>query len=106
MSIMYLKALKFFSSAKHNTIINEENVKKREQQLIYFKGFIPVDFLGYIDFSKRNDYIKEIGIFEKVQEDYHNFRVGSSKYGWEYKQKILKKFIGENPQFKDCVILE
>ena len=86
--------------------INKENVKKREQQLIHFKGFVPIDFLSYIDYSKRNEYLKQIGIFEKVQEDNHNFKVGCSKYGWEYNQKILKKFIGENPQFKDCVILE
>lgn len=81
-------------------------LKKREQQLIYFKGFVPIDFLSYIDYSKRNEYLKQIGMYDKMHEDYHNFRVGSSKYGLEYEQKILKKFIGENPQFKDCVILE
>ena len=86
--------------------INKENIKKREQQLIYFKGFVPIEFLSYIDSFKRYEYLKQIGRYDKMQEDYHNYRGGCSKYGWEYSQKILKKFIGENPQFEDCVILE
>lgn len=45
-------------------------------------------------------------MYDKMQEDYHNYRVGCSKYDWEYSQKILKKFIADNPQFEDCVILE
>ena len=55
---------------------------------------------------KRDDYLKQIGIIEKMQDDNHNFRVGCSKQAWKYSQKIQKKFIGENPQFEDCVILE
>ena len=30
-------------------------------------------------------------MYDKMQEDYHNYRVGCSKYCWEYSQKILKK---------------
>ena len=86
--------------------INKENVKKREQQLIHFKGFVPIDFLKYIDNFKRYDYLKQIGIFEKVQEDNHNFKVAYSKHGLSYKEKVLKKFIVDNPQFEDCVILD
>ena len=86
--------------------INKENIKKKEQQLIYFKGFVPIEFLSYIDSFKRYEYLKQIGMYDKMQEDYHNYRVGCSKYGWEYSQKILKKFIADNPQFEDCVILE
>ena len=86
--------------------INKENVKKREQQLIYFKGFIPIEFLSYIDSFKRYDYLEQVGIYEKVQEDNHNFKVAYSKHGLSYKEKVLKKFIVDNPQFEDCVILE
>ena len=86
--------------------INKENVKKREQQLIYFKGFVPIDFLKYIDNFKRYDYLEQVGRYEKVQEDNHNFRVAYSKHGLSYKEKVLKKFIADNPQFEDCVIFD
>ena len=86
--------------------INKENVKKREQQLIHFKGFVPIDFLKYIDNFKRYDYLEQVGIYKKVQEDNHNFKVAYSKHGLSYKEKVLKKFIVDNPQFEDCVILE
>ena len=71
--------------------INKENVKKREQQLIHFKGFVPIDFLKYIDNFKRYDYLEQVGIYEKVQEDNHNFKVAYSKHGLSYKEKVLNK---------------
>ena len=33
--------------------INKENVKKREQQLIHFKGFVPIDFLNKLACMKK-----------------------------------------------------
>ena len=86
--------------------VNINKVKEREIELIHYVGFLPMDFLNIIDAFKRNDYLRSINKYEEIQELNHNYKIQYSKHGLAYKEKVLKKFIVDNPQFEDCVILE
>ena len=86
--------------------VNENKVKERELELIRYVGFLPMDFLNIIDAFKRNDYLRSINKYEEIQELNHNYKVQYSKHGLPYKEKVLKKFIVDNPQFEDCVIFD
>lgn len=84
--------------------INRQRIKERENELIHFEGFLPFEILSRIDFIKRNDYLKSKGLFDEIQKQNLKHRINSSKYGEEYKQKVLKDWILGNPKFKDCVL--
>lgn len=85
--------------------VNIDNVKERESELIHYVGFLPMQILGRIDATKRNDYLRSINKYEEIQELNHNYRVNCSKHGHAYKEKVLRKWIADNPQFSDCVDL-
>jgi len=85
--------------------VNINKVKERELELIHYVGFLPMDILTHIDGLKRNDYLKSINKFDEIQELNHNYKVKYSRHGLPYKEKVLIKWIADNPQFSDCVIL-
>ncbi|MBE6494753.1 MAG: hypothetical protein E7Z84_09155 [Methanosphaera stadtmanae] len=85
--------------------VNYNKVKEREDELIHYVGFLPMQILGRIDAFKRNDYLRSINKYEEIQELNHNYRVNCSKQGYPYKEKVLRKWIADNPQFEDCVDL-
>ena len=86
--------------------VNINKVKEREIELIHYVGFLPMDFLNIIDAFKRNDYLRSINKYEEIQELNHNYKVQYSKHGLAYKEKVLRKWIADNPQFEDCVIFD
>ncbi len=85
--------------------VNENKVKERELELIQYVGFLPMQILSRIDAFKRNDYLKSINKYKEIQELNHNYKVQYAKHGPPYKEKVLRKWIADNPQFEDCVDL-
>ena len=87
---------------------NEDIIKKNENKLIYFKGFIPFQICDYIDMLRRNNYLKSIGLFEDIQKEIIEVRNAMKISGDAdiYLEKVLKKWVADNPQFKDLVIFD
>ena len=83
-----------------------DKIKAREGELIKFADFLPMEILNVIDAVRRNDYLKNIGKFDEVQKLNLAFRRNFKLYGLEYKEKILKDWIRNNPQFEDLVIFD
>ena len=85
--------------------VNYNKVKEREDELIRYVGFLPMDILKYLNLTKRSDYLKSINKFDKIQELNYNYRIQYAKHGKPYKETVLRKWIADNPQFEDCVDL-
>lgn len=86
--------------------INADAVKKKEYDLIHFEGFIPFDLWPYIDMLKRNNYLKSIGKFDKIQKQNAKVR-GNMKISADadlYLEKVLQKWVDDNPKFRDIII--
>ena len=86
--------------------INNKVVKQKEKDLIHFKGFIPLDFHGYIDMLQRNTYLKNIGLYGKIQMDIIRFRdnMKRSNDPDKYLERFLISWVNSNPEFKGCII--
>lgn len=88
--------------------LNMDNVNKRLNELTYFKGFVPFQFWCKIDMLKRDNFLEHNGLFDKVNEEniVHRNAMKSSGDSDAYADKLLKKWIKDNPMFMDCVILD
>ena len=88
--------------------LNKPKIQEKEYDLIHFKGFIPMDFNYHIDMKKRNDYLKRINKFDEVKKEQIKIRTNAKNSDDTdvFFEKVLKKWIADNPQFKDLIIEE
>lgn len=89
-------------------LINKDKLKEKENTLIYFNGFIPMEFFKYIDMFKRNNYLKSINKFDEIEKENIKVRkmMKSNSDAVAYSENVLKKWIVDNPQFKDLLIFD
>lgn len=88
--------------------LNDTNCKKKKMDLEYFKGFVPFQFDCYIDLNNRENFLRTIGLWDVVHKRELEIMQGIRKYkprDDDYLDMILKRWIKDNPQFKDCVIM-
>ena len=85
--------------------INEEKCNKHLDELKRFRGFLPLQFDTVVSLAFREKFLKSIGLWEEA----NNKRIEVMKgirdtYPDEdiYLELILKEWLIENPQFKEC----
>lgn len=87
-------------------MLNGEKIKAREKELIRFKGFIPTQLFLYLDNLNRSKFLKSIGRYDEIEA--MNIRVRNGMKTADdpdaYMDLILRKWIADNPKFKDLVI--
>lgn len=87
--------------------LNGEVCRKKSRQLQNFKGFLPFDFMTYVSWSDRQKFLETIGLWDDVNKKNMEVKQGirdNKPNDDVYMNVILKKWVKENPQFKDCVI--
>lgn len=88
--------------------LNVAKVEERENDLIHFNGFIPLNLFMHINMLERNTYLKNIGKYNEVEAD--NIRVRNSMNKADdtdlFEEQVLKNWIRNNPQFEDLVIFD
>ena len=99
----YLRLLFEIKNGHIENMLNMDVLSDFEEELIYFKGFVPFSILIHIDFKKRFNYLKSI-------EDYNFLRAWphSPLEGYAYNLKTylkdeLLRFVKKYPQFKGLV---
>ena len=85
--------------------IKTSKVKDKENDLIEFKGWLPMQFMFLIDMGKRIDFLKKSGLIDAVNKANYTHRINSKKSGdyYKYYDEKLREWIKSNPYFKDCV---
>ena len=89
--------------------LNSNEVEKRSNELQTFRGFLPFQFDGYVNLVKRKEFLVEKGLWDEVHEQELTVMRGIRETRPNedvYLDKLLKRWIKENPQFKDLVIID
>ena len=89
-------------------ILDREKLKEREEELVYFNGFIPIQFLGIIPTLKRNKYLESIGKYDEIEEQniLIRQRMKEAPDSEVYLENVLKEWLIANPKFKNLFIID
>ena len=94
-----------FGGLKFMIKLNEDKVMRRIDEIKNYKGFLPFQFDAYVSFTSRRDFLKSMGLWEKVNaknfEVMENMRKVSNT--GEYMDEVLLEWINKNPQFEDII---
>lgn len=80
--------------------INWDLVIDKKRELITFPGYIPFLIDQIIPPMERYDFLKKIGIYHEVSKELLRCR----KYTNEQHLLEVKKWVNQNPQFKEFII--
>ena len=88
--------------------INLKLFNEKKEELTKFNGWIPYPFTMLVDTLERNEYLKSIGSFDKVQNENWEDRIETktSDDVYELRMAKLKKWLDENPKFKNIIIFK
>ena len=80
--------------------INFDEIKKRKNELITFPGYIPVLIDMCLPDMERYRFLKDNKLYEQVGNELLRCR----RYTHEQNLLEVKKWVDQNPQFKDLLI--
>jgi len=89
--------------------INEDKINDFKNDLKYYRGWLPFQFIPYISLSNRKVFLKSAGLWDKVNQRNLEVMQGirdNEPHSDVYLDSLLKSWIMENPKFKDLVIFD
>jgi len=89
--------------------LNKENVKMKLHSLQHFEGFLPFQFNTHINRSKRKEFLIQRGLWDRVHKQDLKVMQGirdTRPNDDVYMDRVLLKWVEDNPQFRDLIIVE
>ena len=80
--------------------INYDEIINRKTELITFPGYIPFLIDQVVPSMERYKFLKKTGIYNKVSNELLRCR----KYTLDQQMMEVKKWIDENPEYKDFIV--
>ena len=84
--------------------LNFDNIKKRSKEIERYPGKLPILIYNYINISNHEKYIDN-EILKSYDEERAMYVKLTDDEEYNYENKELIKWINNNPQFKDLIIL-
>ena len=85
--------------------LNHDEIKEKEKELTQFEGWLPFRLDTFISLPERADYLKSVGLFDKIQKHNAHFKymLMNSDDPEQLMDDLLVEFVTDNPQFESIL---